>query len=163
MAALLFRGYRPDGQPFDPLPSWGYLSTLDFEPFPAETKADGSTLRVTTDPGKRFLLDWMWEVPDFGRLAVRADNAGEGYECPGEGDRTLNLNYELARSRLATVERRAAEVDPDGALVTGDLAGRRAEAQEMLKAAEAGADEGERARLATEALTAAMWAGEMSS
>lgn len=161
MAALVFTGYRPEGTPLEPLPSWSYLSTTDFEPFPAEVEAVGSTLRVTTDPGKRFFLDWLGEVPDFGRLVVRADNAGEGYQCPQAGDEGLNLNYELARSRLAAVQRRMTETDPDGSLVAGELAARRAEAQEMLRAAEAAADEGERARLATKALTAAMWAGEM--
>jgi len=161
MASLLFRGYRPDGGPLDPLPTSGYLSATDFEPFPAQVEVQGSILRASTDPGRRFCLDCWWEVPDFGRLVVRADNAGAGYQCPQAADQVLNLNYELARSRLAAVQRRLPEVDPQGALVTGQLAARHAEAQEMLKAAEAAAEEGERTRLATKALTAAMWAGEM--
>ena len=99
-----------------------------------------------------------WEIPDFGRVQLWADNAGDGYQCPQAADQELNLKLELARSRLAAVERRAAEVGP---MRDADFARRRAEAQELLAAAQAAATEPDRARLATQALTAAMWAGEL--
>ncbi len=158
MPSVLFKAYRPDGELYDAAPTSGYLTDTDYEPFRADVKVEGGVLKVTAEPRRAFFLHCWWEVPDFGRVQLWADAAGRGYRCAETIDLSLDLNVELAHSRLAAVERRAADV---GAEPEGDFRKRRAEAQELLAAADAADNEADRARLATQALTAACWAGEM--
>ena len=49
----------------------------------------------------------FWPVPGYGKLHLRADNAGAGFAIKNPGDaHVLELNVELARTAVANLERR---------------------------------------------------------
>jgi len=49
---------------------------------------------------RRFGIRVRWKVDDFGYLFMPADNGGVWYELPSQGVSHLNLNYELAKTRV---------------------------------------------------------------
>jgi len=49
-----------------------------------------------------YKIHVLWEVPEFGKIMLSADNEGKGYS---EGKLTLNFNYETAKSKLAMLQR----------------------------------------------------------
>lgn len=56
----------------------------------------------------------FWPVRGYGKLMLRADNAGQGYMLATAGDsRLLLLNLELARTAVADLERRAGRYAPE--------------------------------------------------
>lgn len=67
-------------------------------------------------PHKRYKIHVYWEVPEFGKVMLIADNAGKGYSISEQGgELTINLNYEIARSSLAMLERQ------DNAIVAQEI------------------------------------------
>jgi GH35 family endo-1,4-beta-xylanase len=50
--------------------------------------------------GKKFGITLRWNVEGFGFLFIPADNAGEFYQLPESGTIKLNLNFELANTRI---------------------------------------------------------------
>jgi len=61
------------------------------------------TFRVI--PGRSYKIHFLWEVPEFGKIMLLADNEGNGYTIENEGEQILlNLNYETAKSKVAWLE-----------------------------------------------------------
>jgi hypothetical protein len=58
-------------------------------------------------PGKYAIGVLYWNVKDYGKLCLYADNAGEGFDLPSQGDSlVIDLNTELARTAISDLYRR---------------------------------------------------------
>jgi len=63
---------------------------------------------LVVQPQKQYKLHLNMEVPGFGMVMLSADNAGNGYSLREQGDElTVNLNYEIARSSLAILQKQS--------------------------------------------------------
>jgi len=59
-------------------------------------------------PQTAYKIHVNWEVPEFGKVMIAADNEGKGYRANKQGERiSLNLNYEMAKSSLAMLKKEA--------------------------------------------------------
>nr|MBC8273569.1 endo-1,4-beta-xylanase [Chloroflexota bacterium] len=57
-------------------------------------------------PQMTYEIHIQWEVPEFGRVMLTADNEGRGYSVSKRGDKLiLNLNHEIAKSKLAMLRK----------------------------------------------------------
>jgi endo-1,4-beta-xylanase len=87
---------------------WAYASDERWDAFHSNitAKQDGVTIS-DTEGAPRFGINVRWNVEGFGYLFITADNAGEFYALPPAGKvKELNLNLELASSRVARNARR---------------------------------------------------------
>lgn len=68
-------------------------------------------------PGETAALYMLfWSVPGYGKLMLRADNAGKGFSGKTAGDaQTILVNLELARTAVADLKRRASVYPPNAA------------------------------------------------
>lgn len=59
-------------------------------------------------PGRGYVVQTLfWETADYGKLLLRADNAGRGFDVEAAGSaRVIELNIELARTAVHDLERR---------------------------------------------------------
>ncbi|MEM3373380.1 MAG: hypothetical protein QXF76_04155, partial [Candidatus Anstonellales archaeon] len=55
---------------------------------------------------KKFSISVRWNVEGYGYLYLPADNEGELYEFPLNGEHVFNLNYELAKTRVYRNQKR---------------------------------------------------------
>ena len=87
---------------------WAYASDENWDAFHSDIASTKEGVKIADTEGKRkFGIDVRWNVEPFGYLFITADNAGEFYALPAAGKTAeLNLNYELARSRVARNRRR---------------------------------------------------------
>lgn len=80
-----------------------FVMTIDEkgDAFHSNIKVTGSGIEISDTEGKeKFAISARWNVEGYGYLFMPADNGGEFYSIPGSGSITLNLNYELARTRI---------------------------------------------------------------
>jgi len=83
------------------LHDFAYAADAQGDAFRTDISVVKDGVRVAGVPkGKRFGINVRWNVEGYGFLYMPADNAGDGYEMPVEGTVRLNLNYELARTRV---------------------------------------------------------------
>jgi endo-1,4-beta-xylanase len=139
-----------------------YVCDLLSRPIPIEPQVTAGSV-VFAPPSPPFRIGVPLTVPGFGRPFVYADNRGEGH-TPRSVSRhaPLFLNYELAADRLATVRRLQGECREAGFAVSSGVVARVADAERLLEAAEALADDPPAAaRPAMESLRESLWAGEM--
>jgi len=102
-----------------------YATNLDDELRPAacwpvyddEARAVGSPRdwglpALILEPGEARAVNVMfWEVPGYGKLLLKADNAGAGYALSGSGQCiAIELNVELAVTAVADLHRRSASL-----------------------------------------------------
>ncbi len=143
---------------------WAYASDAHWDAFHSDIKATRDGVTISNAEGHdRFGIDVRWNVEDFGYLYITADNGGDFYTLPSAGTtRTLNLNYELARSRVLRNRRRIMAHRKSGWVPSRETSGYVALAEEHLHDAErAENDEARRGLLAQTALHYALRAGEM--
>jgi endo-1,4-beta-xylanase len=109
----------------------------------------------------RFGINVRWNVEGFGYLFLTADNGGDFYELPARGThRILNLNHELARSRISRNGRRLARHAADGWKPSRDIEAFSNLSREYLEDATRAPDDERKGALAQKALQYALWAGE---
>jgi hypothetical protein len=76
----------------------------------------------TAEGKEKFGINVRWNVEGFGYIFITADNAGEFYSLPPAGKSTLlNLNYELARSRVARNKNRPAKIICEAMFISQNL------------------------------------------
>src|SRR5690606_32166992 len=164
---LIFRPYyvqRGRGPHLDG--TYAYASDTKWDAFHSDIRADETGVAISDTGGQgRFGINTRWNVEGFGSGYITADNGGEFYTLPPPGDtRELNLNFELAKSRVLRNRRRlAAHRAEDGAWSPSrrlqgflDVSEGYWEDAERVKG-----DEERRAELAQDALLHALWAAEM--
>ncbi len=95
---------------------WAYASDTRGDAFRSNIEASLEGVAISDAAGtERFGIDVKWYVEGFGYLFMTADNAGEFYSLPASGrSEELNLNVELARSRVARNRRRRARFEEAG-------------------------------------------------
>jgi len=143
---------------------WAYATDEHGDSFPSNITASTEGVVISDTEGEdRFAVEVRWNVEGFGYIFMTADNAGEFYRLPGAGKQVvLNLNVELARSRVARNLRRVEKHAATGWSPSRELRGFLDLSSEYL--AEATAARGDEARKAERAQTAlhyALWASEM--
>ncbi|MBI4429762.1 MAG: hypothetical protein HY562_11665, partial [Ignavibacteriales bacterium] len=87
---------------------WAYASDDNWDSFHSNITATKEGVVISDAEGReRFGIDVRWNVEGFGYIFITADNAGEFYRLPPAGKKeTLNLNHELAKSRVARNRKR---------------------------------------------------------
>lgn len=138
-----------------------YLMDADYNPLMlrADLGDEPGTL-VVPEPDHPFKItsaDW---VTGFGYVYLVADNGGSGY-APGELGSEVDLNREVARSRLKAVE--SAKSAAAGEVFGPGIRTRLDKARQLLNAAGKIEDPSSSAARAWEALNEGLWAGEMFS
>jgi endo-1,4-beta-xylanase len=161
---LVFRPHfvqRGVGPHFDG--TYAYASDTLWDTFHSNIQATPDIgIRISDTGGRdRFGVNVRWNVEGFGYLFLTADNAGEYYELPPRGrERELNLNYELARSRVARNRRRVALHAPSGWRPSREIAAYIDMSEGYLHDAARASGETQRAVLSQSALLYAIKAGE---
>lgn len=148
--------------------TYAYASDTKWDAFHSNIEAGAEGVVISDTEGQdRFGINTRWNVEGFGSGYITADNGGEFYTLPAAGEtRELNLNFELAKSRVYRNRRRMASHRSDGAgapwAPSRELESFIALSEGYLEDAErAGGAEDRRAQLAQEALYYALWASEM--
>jgi endo-1,4-beta-xylanase len=95
---------------------WAYASDSNWDAFHSNITSSKEGVLISDTEGKKtFGVDVRWNVEGFGYIYITADNGGEFYELPLKGrERTLNLNFELAKSRVVRNRKRAAQFAKEG-------------------------------------------------
>ena len=161
---LIFRPYFVQSGRGPHLLDWAYATDIHGDSFPSNVTAGRDGVVISDTEGvERFAIEVRWNVEEFGYIFMTADNAGEFYALPPAGSsRTLNLNFELARSRVARNSRRLRKHQAAGYRPTRECSAYIDLSEGLLaEASSVEADEQRRGLLAQKALLYAMWAGEM--
>jgi endo-1,4-beta-xylanase len=103
--------FRPYFIPPGPKPrgfEGSYVTDSNWNAFYTGIAADAQGVRIFDTKGKKkFGINVRWDVEPFGYLYLTADRGGEFYELPPAGrSTTLNMNFELAESRVARNRKR---------------------------------------------------------
>ncbi|MHB8579257.1 MAG: endo-1,4-beta-xylanase [Ignavibacteriaceae bacterium] len=87
---------------------WAYASDDNGDAFYSNITSSNEGIKISgTENHKKFAINVRWFVEDFGYIFITLDNAGEFYELSSkEKSKTLNLNFELAKSRVARNRKR---------------------------------------------------------
>ncbi len=100
--SITLRAIGPDGGPLQGTGVPGiYIADLDYDFFVLANQS-GSQEQFTNLPNKPLLFNAVIDVPGFGKLEFSASNNGQGYT---PSDQTLDVLYEVARSRYLTAKK----------------------------------------------------------
>jgi len=89
-----------------------YLSEENGDAFHSDVSLSKEGIVISDTEGiRKFSLNVRWNLEGFGYIYCFADNGGEYYELPPAGDKTLNLNFELADSRVKFNQRRLGKLE----------------------------------------------------
>jgi hypothetical protein len=95
---------KGNGPHIDPLV---YLSDENENAFYSQIELTKEGIVISSSEGKeKFSLHVRWNIEGYGYIYCFADNGGEFYSMPKNEDQILNLNYELAKSRIKFNQRR---------------------------------------------------------
>ncbi len=144
--------------------NWAYASDAKWDAFHSNiTASDRGVVISDTEGRAKFGIDVRWNVEGFGYIFLTANNGGEFYELPAAGrERTLNLNYELAKSRITRNNLRAGEFGKEGWKPSREVRSYLDLSNQLLNDAKrVDADEPKRAALSQDALRYALWGSEM--
>lgn len=142
---------------------WAYTSDDEWDAFHSNITADNKGVRISDTEGHdRFGIDVRWNVEGFGYIFITADNGGEFYKLPRSGrSRELNLNFELAKSRVSRNDQRVEHLQRDGWRPSGEVTALMDLSREYFEDAQlVKRDETKRGWLAQTALKYAMIVGE---
>ncbi|MBN1300181.1 MAG: endo-1,4-beta-xylanase [Melioribacteraceae bacterium] len=136
---------------------WAYATDKNWDAFHSNIHVNRSGVVISnTVEVEKFGIDVRWNVEGFGYIFITADNAGEYYELPEKGQTiNLNLNYELAKSRVNRNRKRKKNFKPS--LEVNRLIGL---SEELLEASAKVNDKQKSAGYAQTSLYYAMVAGE---
>ena len=161
---LVFRPYFVQSGRGPHLLDWAYASDAQWDAFLSNITASSEGVKISDAGGRnKFAVNVRWNVEGFGYTFITADNGGEFYDLPPSGKRTeLNLNYELANSRVAR-NRVRLKLHGRGGWKPSQVAEGLVQLSEgyLADARKAAGDGQLCGELAQYALRHAMWAGEM--
>ena len=144
-------------------PSWAFTSDTEWDAFYSNIFATNEGVKISDANGKeKFGINVRWNVEGFGYIYMTADNGGEFYQLPAKGkSRILNLNYELAKSRVTKNRERVLSFIDEGWKPSKDLTPFIDLSEEYLfDASKVLQDESKCAGLSQKSLYYSMWAGE---
>ena len=141
---------------------WAYASDPKWDAFHSDIAASEAGVVVSDVEGQgRFGVNVRWNVEGFGYTFLTADNGGDHYTLPPEGQtRELNLNVELAESRVARNRQRRARHTAAGWRPSREVQADLDVSEGYLEDAERATDEARRGTLAQTALRHALWGAE---
>lgn len=110
---------------------------------------------------EKFGINVRWNVEGFGWTNITADNGGDFYELPNDGVKSLNLNFELAKSRVVRNNKRIFEFEKTGYVPSSEVKMLTNLSSQFLEDAEKNIiDEEKTGNLSQKSLLYALWAGE---
>ena len=131
-----------------------YFADADYNPLMIPIAVpSGDGVLVAPEPGQPYKIICSGWVDGFGDVYMVADNGGKGYE-PGTLGREINLNEEIAKSRLKSVE-------AAGSAMSTQVGDRLSKAGAVLSTIAQGDSHESRARKSWDSLNESLWAGEM--
>ena len=142
---------------------WAYASDTRWDAFFSNITASNEGVKISDTNGKeKFGVDVRWNVEGFGYIFITADNGGEFYELPPSGKQLhLNLNYELAKSRVSRNMNRLNKFSEDGYLPAREVKSLIDLSQEFFEeAGKTESNEEKKGMLSQQSLYYAMWGGE---
>jgi endo-1,4-beta-xylanase len=142
---------------------WAYATDPEWDSFHSDITASKEGVRISDTEGRdRFGINVRWNVEGFGYIYITADNGGEFYQLPSGRAATLNLNHELAKSRVVRNQRRLEKHRQSGWNPSRELLAYIDLSEEYFADARKAAQDQERvSELSQKSLFYAMWAGEM--
>jgi GH35 family endo-1,4-beta-xylanase len=162
--ALIFKPYFIQRGIGPNLLDWAYTSDENWDAFYSNISASNEGVKISDTEGKeKFGIDVRWNVEGFGYIFITADNGGEFYELPkSEKSRTLNLNYELAKSRIVRNRKRLNSYQILGWIPSYEIKAIVDLSEELYEDATKNIQNGEKCgELSQKSLLYAMKAGEM--
>lgn len=146
------------------LPQWAFASDENWDAFYSNIFAFSDGVKISNSEGReKFGINVRWNVEGFGFIYMTADNGGEFYELPSIGNfKKYNLNFELAKSRLAKNKERFNQFVKEGYIPERDVKSYLDLSEEYFyDAKKVSIDEWKRAQLSQKSLYYSMWGGEM--
>ena len=94
--------------------NWAYATDKNWDTFHSNIHVNNNGVVISDTEGvDKFGVDVRWNVEGFGSIFITADNGGEYYNLPNKGQtQELNLNYELAKSRVYRNRKRKGSFEP---------------------------------------------------
>ncbi len=160
---LVFRPYYVQRGVGPNLLDWAYASDQNWDAFHSNISASREGVKISDTEGReKFGIDVRWNVEGFGYIFITADNGGEYYTLPPKGEsKTLNLNFELAKSRVMRNRRRTELHKKQGWIPSYEVMSFINLSEELFRKAEQVLNDGEKSgELSQKSLLYAMWAGE---
>jgi endo-1,4-beta-xylanase len=105
---LIFKPYFVQRGVGPNLLDWAYACDENWDAFYSNIASSNEGVVISDTFGvEKFSVEVRWNVEDFGYIFISADNGGEYYQLPPSGEtKELNLNFELAKSRVFRNRRR---------------------------------------------------------
>lgn len=161
---LIFHPYYVQSGIGPHLLDWAYTTDEKWDSFHSNITASKEGVVISDTEGeKKFGIDVRWNVEGFGYIYITANNGGEFYTLPPSGkELKLNLNYELAKSRVIRNQNRFKQFLREGWKPSREVVGFLDLSEEFFAdAKKIQADETKRAMPAQKSLFYAMWGSEM--
>jgi endo-1,4-beta-xylanase len=160
---LIFRPYYVQRGVGPNLLDWAYASDQNWDTFHSNITASKEGVKISDTEGReKFGIDVRWNIEGFGYIFITADNGGEYYKLPPKGQSTtLNLNFELAKSRVLRNRRRMELHKKQGWIPSYEVMSFVNLSDELFNEAEKYLNDGEKCgELSQKSLLYAMWASE---
>ncbi|HEY6907151.1 MAG TPA: endo-1,4-beta-xylanase [Ignavibacteriaceae bacterium] len=160
---LIFKPYYVQRGVGPNLLDWAYASDENWDAFHSNITASKDGIKISDTEGRtKFGIDVRWNVEGFGYIFITADNGGEFYQLPSKGEsKTLNLNYELAKSRVMRNRRRIELHKNKGWLPDYEITAFVNLSEELFNDASKYLNDSDKCgALSQKSLLYAMWAGE---
>lgn len=132
--------------------------------FKSNIKLDKEGIVITDSAGvEKFGINLRWNVEGYGFLYIGADNGGELYSLENDESKTLNLNYELANSRVKRNQKRLQKFLSEGFIPSREVKALHELSQEYLSDAEKTKETNEKitAVKSQTALKHALWVSDL--
>jgi len=145
-------------------PSWAFASDTEWDTFYSNIFVTKDGVKISDAAGKdKFGINVRWNAEGFGYIYMTADNGGEYYSLPPKGKtKKLNLNYELAKSRVNANNKRLEKFATSGYIPKRDVSKYLELSNEYLYDARKNENgHFKKGELSQKALYFAMWGGEM--
>lgn len=142
---------------------WAYASDQRWDTFFSNITASNDGVKISDTNGvEKFGINVRWNVEGFGYIFITADNGGEFYQLPQKGKEIkLNLNYELAKSRVARNEERLKKISTNGFIPSREVKSFMDLSEGyFIDAGKAESNEEKKGSLSQHSLFYAMWGGE---
>src|SRR5512143_551751 len=156
---LIFRPHYVQRGRGPHLLEWAYASDEKWDAFHSNISSTREGVSISDTEGKeKFGINVRWNVEGFGYIFITADNEGEFYRLPAAGKTMeLNLNFELAKSRVARNRRRLRKHESAGWVPSREVRTLMGISQNLLEdAAKTKGDEVRRGELSQQSLFHAM-------
>jgi len=144
-------------------PGWAFASDSEWDAFYSNIFADNNGVKISDAAGKdKFGINVRWNVEGFGYIYMTADNEGMFYSLPAKGStKQLNLNFELAKSRVVANRKRLRQFVSSGYHPSREVKAFIDLSEEYLEdSKKVAVDEYKRGSLSQKSLYYSMWGGE---